>query len=80
MGGSSDGEMDITAVFGTVVPGSSPGRSTRNKEGGHGIMPTRGHGLVVEHVLAKDETGVRFSLPAPESKATRRPYGRRVAF
>ena len=23
-----------------------------------------GHGLVVEHVLAKDETGVRFSLPA----------------
>ncbi len=25
----------------------------------------RGYGLVVEHVLAKDETGVRFSLPAP---------------
>ena len=25
---------------------------------------TRGHGLVVERVLAKDETGVRFSLPA----------------
>ena len=24
-----------------------------------------GYGLVVEHVLAKDETGVRFSLPAP---------------
>ncbi len=23
-----------------------------------------GHGLVVEHVLAKDETGVRFSLAA----------------
>ena len=23
-----------------------------------------GYGLVVEHVLAKDETGVRFSLPA----------------
>ncbi len=23
-----------------------------------------GHGLVVERVLAKDETGVRFSLPA----------------
>ena len=25
-----------------------------------------GYGLVVEHVLAKDETGVRFSLPAPQ--------------
>ncbi len=25
-----------------------------------------GHGLVVEHVLAKDETGVRFSLPAQD--------------
>ena len=25
-----------------------------------------GHGLVVEHVLAKDETGVRFSLAAPK--------------
>ena len=25
-----------------------------------------GYGLVVEHVLAKDETGVRFSLPAPK--------------
>ncbi len=24
-----------------------------------------GYGLVVEYVLAKDETGVRFSLPAP---------------
>ena len=24
---------------------------------------------MVEHVLAKDEMGVRFSLPAPESKA-----------
>ena len=23
-----------------------------------------GYGLVAEHVLAKDETGVRFSLPA----------------
>ena len=31
-----------------------------------------GHGSVVEHVLAKDETGVRFSLPAPkrDSKTT----------
>ena len=25
---------------------------------------TSGHGLVVERVLAKDEVGVRFSLPA----------------
>ena len=25
-----------------------------------------GHGLVVEHVLAKDEMGVRFSLAAPK--------------
>ncbi len=32
-------------------------------------MPTRGHGLVVEHVLAKDETGVRFSLPAPDERS-----------
>ena len=24
-----DGEMDITTVFGTVVPGSSPGRGTK---------------------------------------------------
>ena len=28
---------------------------------------TCGYGLVVECVLAKDETGVRFSLPAPRS-------------
>ena len=27
-----------------------------------------GHGLVVEHVLAKDETGVRFSLAAHYQK------------
>ena len=27
-----------------------------------------GHGLVVEHVLAKDETGVRFSLAAHSQK------------
>ena len=26
-----------------------------------------GYGLVVEHVLAKDETGVRFSLAAQKS-------------
>ena len=33
-------------------------------ENGH----QRGYGLVVEHVLAKDETGVRFSLSAPNSE------------
>lgn len=48
--------MDITSVFGTVVLGSSPGRCTNS-----------GYGLVVEYVLAKDETGVRFSLSAPKS-------------
>lgn len=26
------GEMDITAVFGTVVPGSSPGRCTNKQK------------------------------------------------
>ncbi len=31
-------------------------------------MNISGHGLVVEHVLAKDETGVRFSLAAPSLK------------
>lgn len=31
-----------------------------------------GYGLVVERVLAKDETGVRFSLPAQLRTAT--PY------
>jgi hypothetical protein len=29
-----------------------------------------GHGLVVEHVLAKDEMGVRFSLAALVNKTT----------
>lgn len=46
--------MDITSVFGTAVLGSSPGRCTDKS----------GYGLVVEYVLAKDETRVRFSLPA----------------
>ena len=32
--------------------------------GEHGTMAPRGYGLVVERVLAKDETGVRFSLSA----------------
>jgi hypothetical protein len=29
------------------------------------LLDYRDHGLVVEHVLAKDEMGVRFSLVAP---------------
>ncbi len=28
-----------------------------------------GHGLVVEHILAKDKTGVRFSLAAQQKIA-----------
>ena len=31
-----------------------------------------GYGLVAEHILAKDETGVRFSLPAPKSKSSQK--------
>ena len=30
-------------------------------------MNNSGVGLVVEHVLAKDETGVRFSYPAQKN-------------
>jgi len=30
------------------------------------VLRGSGYGLVVERVLAKDETGVRFSLPALE--------------
>jgi hypothetical protein len=52
--------MDITPVFGTVVLGSSPGRCTIIIY--ESIL--RRYGLVVEYVLAKDETGVRFSLSA----------------
>ena len=50
--------MDITTVFGTVIGGSNPPGDTRE------IEDHRGYGLVVEYVLAKDETGVRLSLPA----------------
>ena len=32
----------------------------------------RGYGLVVERVLAKDETGVRFSLSAPEKRGVQK--------
>ena len=71
--------MDITPVFGTVSGGSNPSESTlsgvfwQKKRKSVRIFRNKvlrflkhcGHGLVVEHVLAKDETGVRFSLPAP---------------
>ena len=50
-------EMDITRGFGPRIPGSNPGRCIKGASEG-------GYGLVVEHVLAKDETGVQFSLPA----------------
>ena len=60
-----DGETDITSVFGTDGPGSIPGRGTRNDSGWRATISERGYGLVVERVLAKDETGVRFSLSAP---------------
>ena len=55
--------MDITAGFEPAVPGSSPGGSTKEKVYAI-VFNVRGYGLVVEHVLAKDETGVRFSLSA----------------
>ncbi len=51
--------MDITSGFEPLIPGSSPGRCTSYN---------CGYGLVVEHVLAKDETGVRFPLPAQNEK------------
>lgn len=57
--------MDITSVFGTVVLGSSPGGCTNNiiklLQGRFGYSR---YGLVVEYVLAKDETRVRFPLSA----------------
>ena len=59
-----DGETDITRRFGRRVLGSIPGRGTGYESGRHAIMAQRGYGLVVECVLAKDETGVRFSLSA----------------
>ena len=34
-----DGEMDITADFGSAVPGSNPGRGTRNICATHVIVP-----------------------------------------
>ena len=71
--------MDITTVFGTVILGSNPGRCTLLQDNKplrglfvgsiYKIGRICGYGLVVECVLAKDETRVRFSLPA-HNKAT----------
>lgn len=61
----SRGEMDITTGFEPVIGGSNPSESTKVKV--YDIVfsvRVSGYGLVVEHVLAKDETGVRFSLSA----------------
>lgn len=82
--------MDITAVFGTVVGGSNPSGSTSNSRKQQSCKNVRisynfghcGYGLVVEHVLAKDETRVRFPLAA-QSKAmeqTAFPRGNRKTF
>ncbi len=61
-------EMDITPVFGTDIGGSSPSGRT-NRIWSFWLfrleLLSRGYRLVVGHVLAKDEVGVRFSLPAP---------------
>lgn len=65
-------EMDITPVFGTDIGGSSPSGRIREHFDFSAIsiriVPVlffmRGYRLVVGHVLAKDEVGVRFSLPA----------------
>lgn len=62
------GEMDITTVFGTVVPSSSLGGGTRKQGGLRVLFGSSGYGLVVKRVLAKDESGVRFSLSAPISE------------
>jgi hypothetical protein len=59
------GEMDITSDFESDIPGSNPGRGTGNQKVEYATISQRcGHGLVVERVLAKDETGFRLSLPA----------------
>lgn len=36
------------------------------------IYSASGYGLVVKRVLAKDESGVRFSLSAPKDKRPRK--------
>ncbi len=58
--------MDITSDFGSDVPGSNPGEGTGNKNEEHGIIPLgSGYGSMVEHLVANQMMGVRFSLPAP---------------
>ena len=75
MGARSDGETDITAVFGTAIPGSNPGRGTRKRREQHAIMsPSSGYGSMVEHLVANQMMGVRFSLPAHRFDAVK--YGR----
>ena len=73
--------MDITTVFETVIPGSNPGVGTPRPPSSKKIknlysieIEICGYGLVVECVLAKDETGVRFSLPAQLKKALLRAF------
>ena len=61
--------MDRALVFGTSDVGSIPaGGMLLYFVGGlaRRSFSEGGYGLVVEHILAKDETGVRFSLPAPK--------------
>ena len=60
--------MDITADFGSAILGSNPGRGTGILNKQHVMMLLCGYGLVVARVLAKDETGVRFSLSALKLK------------
>lgn len=81
--GCARGETDITTVFGTVIGGSNPSGRTDfwifylkedilipqflTSTVHYGSLC--GYRLVVGRVLAKDEVGVRFSLPAPEDRA-----------
>ena len=60
--------MDITTVFGTVIGGSNPPGDISGGGGENQLGKKGGYGLVVEHILAKDETGVQFSLPAYQTK------------
>jgi hypothetical protein len=65
--------MDITADFGSAIPGSSPGRGTRIVGRLCYDAFRSGYGLVVKRVLAKDESGVRFSLSAQNKKNIKEP-------
>ena len=65
-----DSETDITRRFGRRILGSTPGRGTRNLDKCHAIMlRRRGYGSMVEHLVANQMMGVRFSLPAQQSAA-----------